>query len=287
MNLIIPVTPKLSLRAGAITSQGDRLIITPPAQTLFDQLCAWLDQCPPPTAGFNHWVLGIGATGLCLRWGSYLAVLLDESKPVALHARQSTGSASMISDDEMCRINIEAASNLARLLQLLQTDEDAFFRLLRAAYTWLPMPQRRLPRHQATLDTLLRALSIPPESPVLQKLSPLVKTAVAHPHRALANLLINVTYRNGPIENLHAGKTPAYPLDKRRGTSREAGKIIRFTAERLGAVVSTLPVWHESLQEMLPWPEGIGRIVAACDYPRNWSFTEANAPIELFQTWTE
>jgi hypothetical protein len=148
--------------------------------------------------------LSIGATALCLRWGSYLAVLLDESKPVDPRAGLAKGNASMISDDEMCRINIEAASNLARLLQWWQTDEDAFFRLLRAAYTWLPMPQRRLPRHQASLDTLLRALSIPPESSVLQKLSPLVETAVNNPHRALANLLINIIYRNGPIENLHA-----------------------------------------------------------------------------------
>jgi len=294
MNLIVPVTPELSLQAGVVTPQGDRFVITPPAQTLFDQLCAWLDQCPPPTAGFNHWVLSIGDTALCLRWGSYLAVLLDENKPVDPRAGRATGNASMISDDEMRRINIEAASNLAGLLQLWQTDEDAFFRLLRAAYTWLPMPQRRLPRHPPTLDTLLHARSIPPESPILQKLSPLVETAVAHPHRALANLLINITYRNGPIENLHAGRMPAYPLDKRRGTSREAGKIVRFTAERLGAVVATLPVWHESLQEMLPlrlhsgqaWSEGIGRIVAARDYPRNWSFTEVSASIELLQTWT-
>jgi hypothetical protein len=87
---------------------------------------------------------------------------------------------------------------------------------------------------------------------------------------------INVTYRNGHIKNLHAGKTLAYPLDKRRCTSREARNIVRFTAERLGAVVATLPVWHEPLQEMLPlrlrsrqaWPKGIGRIVATRDYPR-------------------
>jgi hypothetical protein len=286
MNQIVTVTPELSLHAGVVTPQGNRFIVTPPAQTLFDQLCTWLDQCPPPTVGFNHWVLGIGATALCLRWGSYLAVLLDESKPVDPRANPPMGSTSMISDDEMRRINIEAASNLAWLLQLWQTDEDAFFRLLRAAYTWLPMPQRRLPRHQDTLNMLLRALSIHPAAPMLQQLSSRVETAVAHPHRTLANFLMNITYRNGPIENLHAGKTPAYPLTCRRCTTREAGKIVRFTAERLGAVVAALPVWHESLQEVLPWPEVTGRIVAVRDYPRNWSFTEVSASIELMQAWT-
>lgn len=88
-----------------------------------------------------------------------------------------------------------------------------------------------------------------------------------------------------------------YTRGKRRGASREAGKIVRFTAERLGAVVASLPVWHESLEEMLllrlrselalntvkwlTWPEGIGRIGAAYDYPRNWSFTKTSAPIEI------
>jgi hypothetical protein len=27
-------------------------------------------------------MIGIGATALCLRWGTYLAVLLDEHKPI-------------------------------------------------------------------------------------------------------------------------------------------------------------------------------------------------------------
>lgn len=215
-------------------------------------------------------------------------MLLDENKLVAPPARQSTGSASMISDDEMCRINIEAASNLAQLLHLWQTDEDAFFRLLHAAYTWLPMPPTPSAApsghsgHAATGALYSPGVACPAKIVATGGNCHSGRQPSDHPHRALANLLINVTYRNGLIENLHAGKTPAYPLDKRRGTNREAGKIVRFAAERLGAVVAALPVWHKSLQEMLPlrlrsgqaWPEGTAvfwphAAIPGIDYSRN------------------
>jgi hypothetical protein len=103
------------LFAGITERQGDLMTIHPPEKTLLDQLCTWLDQRPSPTVGYNHWVFSIGATALCLRWGTYLAVLMDKTKPLDPRAKQST--ASMISEDEMKRINIEASSNLAQLLR--------------------------------------------------------------------------------------------------------------------------------------------------------------------------
>ena len=145
MKTKVTVSEDLSLNAGTVSTQADTLCIYPPDHSLFDQLCAWLDQCPPPTTGFNHWVLGIGATALCLRWGTYLAVLMDEAKPIDPRAEQP--ATSMISDEEMRRINIEASSNLARLLQLRHQDEDAFFDRLRRAYEWLPMPQKQVKRN--------------------------------------------------------------------------------------------------------------------------------------------
>lgn len=83
MELIVTVSEDLSLNAGAVSVYADTLCIHSPERSLFDQLCAWLDQCPRPTTGFNHWVLGIGATALCLRWGTYLAdtVLIAYAHP--------------------------------------------------------------------------------------------------------------------------------------------------------------------------------------------------------------
>lgn len=78
--LEIPVSEHFVLSASGVAAEGNLRIIYPPEQSLFDPLCAWLDQCPTPTVGFNHWVFAIGATALCLRWGTYLAVLMDETK---------------------------------------------------------------------------------------------------------------------------------------------------------------------------------------------------------------
>ncbi|MFQ5434040.1 MAG: hypothetical protein ACE5FD_04105 [Anaerolineae bacterium] len=292
MKLIVTVSKNLSLNAGVVTTQTDVLSIHPPKQSLFDQLCTWLDQYPPPSVGFNHWVLGIGATALCLKWGTYLAVLMDETKPVDPRTKQPTTS--MISDEEMKRINIEASSNLARLLRLRHQNEDAFFDKLRRAYEWLPMPQRRVQRKweplQMILGTLIgihRAKDVP--------LPASAGTAVSHPYRTLANAIIQFTYRNGPVESSHAGREAAFPLDRRRFTGRQARQIIRFTAGRLSPFVSAMPLWDEHLANMSPlrlhsgqaWPERIAVLPALRRYPHNWSFTESSSRIQLKQVWTE
>jgi hypothetical protein len=108
MDLEIPVSEHFALSSGRVVAKGNLRIIHPPEQSIFNQLCSWLDQCPPPTVGFNHWVFALGATALCLRWGTYLAVLMNKTKPTDPRAKRQTTS--MISQDEMKRINIEASS---------------------------------------------------------------------------------------------------------------------------------------------------------------------------------
>ena len=104
MQLTVRVVDTFSLNAGQVEQEGDECWILPPNVSLFEQLCEWLYQRPAPTTGYHHWALGIGVTALCLRWGTYLAVLLDEAKPI--DPRTTDNHASMISDEEMKRINI-------------------------------------------------------------------------------------------------------------------------------------------------------------------------------------
>lgn len=284
MDLTVAVSEQLSLHAGTVTTEADTYCIHPPEPSLYDQLCAWLDQCPRPTTGFHHWVLGIGATALCLRWGSYLAVLMDEAKPIDPRAKQ--GTASLISNEEMRRINIEASSNLARLLQLWHQDERAFFDRLRRAYEWLPMPQQRVRRNWAPLNMILGTLvGLHRTQDVM--LSASVQAAVSHPYRALANAIIHFAYRNGPIESLHAGREPAYPLSRRRMTTGQARHVIRSTTERLSPFVSAIPLWDAPLGELPPWPARIALLPAFRQYPGNWSFTESSSTVRLKQAWTE
>ena len=283
MELTVPVSKNLSLNAGAVTIDADTLCIHPPEPSLFDQLCAFLDQCPLPTAGFNHWVMGIGATALCLRWGTYLAVLMDESKPV--DPRVGQPATSMVADEEMARINIEASSNLARLLQLRHQDEDACFDLLRRAYEWLPMPQRRVKRKWEPIQGILGILPGIYQAKDIM-LPAASRTAASHPYRTLANAIIHLAYRNGPIEEHHAGREPAYSLDHRRFTDSRSREIIRYTAERLSPFVGGVALWDEALASIPSWPNSVAALPAWRHYPHNWSFTKSSSQIQLQKAWT-
>lgn len=76
------------------------------------------------------------AAAVILRWGSYLAVLLDHDKPIwpEVHSPRT----SRISDEEMARINIEASAALAEWIDL---PDGPGWTALRAARE----PGRRLP----------------------------------------------------------------------------------------------------------------------------------------------
>ena len=272
--LEIPVSEHFVLSAGGVVAEGNLRIIYPPEESLVDQLCAWLHQCPAPTVGFNHWVFAIGATALCLRWGTYLAVLMDETKPIDPRTNRQTTS--MISQDEMKRINIEASSNLAHLLQLWHEDEAAYFDLLRRAYEWLPMPQQRVKRTLGPLESLLGFLIGVQEMSSVNEL-----TAVPHPYRTVANTIINLVYRNGPIEEIHAGRGHTFSLDHRRFTARQARSIIRHSAESLNPFVTDFPLWNNRLMRLPPWPKSVARLSSYLWYPGVWSLTETSSEIQF------
>ena len=64
---------------------------------------------------------GVAAAALTLRWGSYLAVLLDQDKPVWPQVTMP-GVISRISDQEMALINIEASAGLAAWVDLYRAE---------------------------------------------------------------------------------------------------------------------------------------------------------------------
>lgn len=123
------------------------------------------------------------------------------------------------------------SSNLDRLLRLRHQDEDAFFDRLRRAYEWLPMPQRQVKRNWEPLQMILGTLVGIHQAHDI-RFPENAQTAVSHPYRTLANAIIHLTYRNGPIENSHAGREAAFPLDHRRFTDRQARQIIRAVEMR-------------------------------------------------------
>ena len=284
MRLLVKVSDDFSLDAGDVIEHSDSLLVLPPQRHLFDQLCEWLDQLPPPAIGFHHWALGIGATALCFRWGTYLAVLMDGSKPVDPRARDP--ATSLISDQEMQRINVEASSNFARLLRLWHEDEGRCFDRLRRAYEWLPMPQRRVKRNWETLGVILGTLRTAHELDDVD-FPESAQLATAYPYRSLANAVVSLAYRNGPVESVHAGARAAYRLVCRRFTDRQMRTVIRSAAERISGVVSAYPLWEENLLDLPPWPERLTGLPFILLYPRRWSLTESSTRITLKKKWTE
>ena len=157
--LSVPVTDSLALDAGTCVGSAAALTILPPSVSMLDQLLDWLSrQAPPDSKDLSSTSIGIGATALCLRWGTYLAVLLDERKPV--DPRAAVPGISMISDLEMKRINLEFSANLARLVRMLHQDERGCRGLLHLACKYLAMPRMRLARCDELLDPLLGLTSL-------------------------------------------------------------------------------------------------------------------------------
>lgn len=77
----VKVNKDLTLDIGSYTEDDCRFVIIPPETPIIDQLINYLDR-------FNYHSnirsnkFGVGLTALCVRWGSYLASLMDENAPL-------------------------------------------------------------------------------------------------------------------------------------------------------------------------------------------------------------
>ncbi len=92
---------------GAPTAQ-----ISPPAVPMFQQVVAYLEAKPVPLGGtMRRADEARAAVAVCLRWGSYFAVLADPARPDAPNI--DDGQVSQIDDEEMARMNIEISAGVA------------------------------------------------------------------------------------------------------------------------------------------------------------------------------
>jgi len=284
VKLTVEVTEGLVLDAGSVAERGEEVIISPPKKTMFNQIWEWLESRPQKRYGVNNWTLGIGATALCLRWGTYFSVLADENKPVDPHAKEGRNVASMISDQEMMRINIEASSNLQQLLERWHVNEERTLDFIHRAYDWLPMPQKRVAANWDTIFMIYKTLELT-KNDVSKHTHESFQNVAEHPFRALANTIMNLGYRNGAIETVHAGHTAAYSLRMRRMTLNQSREVIRSTAEHLSAVMGAKPAWQEGLFDLGPWPNRMINLPYVLQYPQRWSLSETSSEITLRKEW--
>jgi hypothetical protein len=100
-----------------------------------------------------------------------------------------------------------------------------------------------------------------------------------HPSRVLANAPLNTAWRNGPVENIHAGELRECPLDQRRVTPAEERELMVFVSERLALGMT---VCLQFAMEQPPWPEQVlpyGLAEMLLVTPWRWTLTEASREV--------
>lgn len=277
-------------------------MVSPPEQTLFEQVLLYLETIASelPKTSLTQSTLSEQVRAIlavCLRWGSYFAVLADEAKPLWPMTDQQ--SISLIADAEMARINIETSAALDQWLDMLRSDKERYFALVQAAKQ-LPLPLKRIsvpPRKRERLlewaffTECLRSLCSPQEREQLvasrgeaEWVKQIRSTVLAYPTRILANGIINMCWRNGSsVENLHAGAYAPRPLLQRRLSPQQAQLLLRETGEMLTvALEMVLGLIDE--QSMDSWAERVfpfALFPRRFHVPRNWSLDQKTCEVRL------
>jgi hypothetical protein len=240
--LQVRVNDELVLDAGTCEGvwgpHGPAMLIRPPETTLFHQVLAYLKvKSDPPRRppGSRVGREGVASAALTVRWGSYLAVLVDHDKPV-WPAVRSMGT-SRISDEEIARINIEASAALADWIDLYRADPGGrlYTQLVDRAVAYLPMPKRtsklRVGTFAALADSEMASRLV--QVVDAERLARVRADAERYPSRLFANALVNVAWRNGPVEDIHAGHFRGYPLAQRRMAPAEERGLMHFASDRM------------------------------------------------------
>jgi hypothetical protein len=250
---------------------------------MFQQVVQYLEAKPvPPGGNMRRADEARAAVAVCLRWGSYFAVLADPSKPDA--PTIDDGQVSQIDDEEMARMNIEISAGVAWWLTLAGSDDRRYENLVARALTYLPAGRKTVSAMEG--GDMLLAATMPEMAAALHRQWPAerlerdMQTAADHGIRVIANTITNFAWRNGPIESVHAGRYVGYGLNERRVLPKVEKSIIRHAQNGLFGGLKAADylrydgAWPPPAERVLPFMHGlIG--------PRGWSCTELSRVVEL------
>jgi hypothetical protein len=293
--LHVRVNDELTLDAGWWEEHRDedgnvQRYVHPPRKTMFEQIIAYLESLLP-IPGYPGLRLGeeaIAATAVCLRWGSYLAVLADRDKPLWPQARHPT--LGRITDDEMARINVEASAALAQWIDLMRDDYWGHYLQLMWAASRLPMTRKSV---RTKREIPFMGLTYPDAAAELIQAAESIQSrsngggqaraeAEAYPSRVLANTIINACWRTGPVESIHAGEAPPLPLLQRRITPSEERTLVRHTAGHMArAIFAVCALINEESDRS--WAERVlpFNLDPLWLKPQNWSLDEQTRQVWL------
>jgi len=122
-------------------------LVSPPQITMYQQILLYLEEATkdmkaPPKSQLHFGEVAIATVAVCLRWGSYFAVLAKRDLPQWTAAYDP--GVSCIGDGEMARINIEASAALAGWIDLMRADQQHFRKMVKAAVQRLAFPIAQL-----------------------------------------------------------------------------------------------------------------------------------------------
>jgi hypothetical protein len=219
---------------------------------------------------------------VCLRWGSYFAVLADPARPPAPNIDDE--QVSQIADEEMARMNIEISAALAWWLTLAGSDDRRYYELVARALAYLPTGPKAVSAIQG--GEILMTCTVPElvahvrRSWPAERLERDMQTAANHGIRVITNTITHIAWRNGPIENVHAGQYLGYGLNERRVLPKAEKSVIRhaqngvFSGLKAADYLRYDSAWPPPADRVLPFMHGLVG-------PRGWSCTELGRVVEL------
>lgn len=231
----VHVTDGLTLDGGAwhVTSDPDDgpvASLVPPDVPMFLQVVEYLQDKPIPSDR-RMWRVdeSRAATAVCVRWGSYFAVIADPARPLAPGVGEP--HVSQIDDDEMARMNIEISAAIEWWLALAGSDQRQYWDLVHRVLAYIPCgPKTVKPRPESrclfacAVEDLAVKIRHAWSKETLQEA---LNRAANHGVRLIANGITLQAWRNGPIEDIHAGWSAGYGLEERRVGTREEKAVIR------------------------------------------------------------
>ncbi len=265
------------------SGQGPIARITPPAVPLFRQVIDYLEAQPPPPAGYVRLAdEARAAVAICLRYGSYFAALADASCPFSPNVRDE--NASHIDDDEMARMNVEISAAVQWWLTLKGSDEQRYTQVIQNALAYLPLGRKtvtRSPEGDALMACATAAMATAMRDVwPAERLERQLRLAETHGVRAIANTITLLSWRNGPVETVHAGYYVGHALKERRVLPRHEKAIMRQAQNGLSAAVKAV----DYMAFDGAWPPPAGRVLAFMRpfcHPTDWSYTQQSRVVEL------
>jgi hypothetical protein len=222
------------------------------------------------------------AVAVCLRWGSYFAVLCDPARPAASDIDDDRTS--HIADEELARMNVEISAAIAWWLALCGSDERRYWDLVHRALAYLPTRLKTV-RALAGSDRLLVCATAEMAGHVrsswpADRLDQALALAERHGIRLIANAITLQAWRNGPVEDVHAGWGEGYELGTRRVLPKAETAIIRQAQSGLYAGLKAVDFLKYGGASPPP-AERVLPFLHPLIGPSRWSYSEQSRAVEL------